>query len=154
MKLPQLSLRDLFWLVALVAMGCGWWVKHRQLMACSAERQKSEKLVEQISSSLCGNGGSLRWSDYNGKGWVVAMSFPEPEKHDEPDRIQDEFDSVLSSIYTNASLTDEQQLHQAKGVLTFATEHIRTYPEFFEPTEQRIKHLNVSFAVFFPDHSP
>jgi hypothetical protein len=31
MKLPQLSLRDLFWLVALVAMGCGWWVEHRRL---------------------------------------------------------------------------------------------------------------------------
>ena len=27
MKLPQLSLRDLFWLVALAAMGCGWWVE-------------------------------------------------------------------------------------------------------------------------------
>ena len=26
MKLPQLTLRDLFWLVALVALGCGWWV--------------------------------------------------------------------------------------------------------------------------------
>jgi hypothetical protein len=25
MKLPQLSLRELFLLVALVAMGCGWW---------------------------------------------------------------------------------------------------------------------------------
>jgi hypothetical protein len=24
MKLPRFSLRDLFWLVALVAMGCGW----------------------------------------------------------------------------------------------------------------------------------
>ena len=31
MKLPQLTLRDLFWLVALVAMGCGWWVDRRRL---------------------------------------------------------------------------------------------------------------------------
>src|SRR5687767_8019597 len=31
MKLPQLSLRELFLLVALVAMGCGWWVRERQL---------------------------------------------------------------------------------------------------------------------------
>jgi hypothetical protein len=30
MKLPQLSLRELFLLVALVAMGCGWWVEHWQ----------------------------------------------------------------------------------------------------------------------------
>jgi hypothetical protein len=29
--LPQLTLRDLFWLVALVAMGCGWWVEHSLL---------------------------------------------------------------------------------------------------------------------------
>ena len=30
MKLPQLHLRDLFWLVALVGMGCGWWVDRQQ----------------------------------------------------------------------------------------------------------------------------
>ena len=30
MKLPQLSLRELFLLVALVAMGCGWWVDRWQ----------------------------------------------------------------------------------------------------------------------------
>jgi hypothetical protein len=29
MKLPQVSLRELFLLVALAAMGCGWWVDHR-----------------------------------------------------------------------------------------------------------------------------
>jgi hypothetical protein len=29
MKLPQLSLRELFLLVALAAMGCGWWVDRR-----------------------------------------------------------------------------------------------------------------------------
>jgi hypothetical protein len=33
MKLPQLSLRDLFLLVALVAMGCGWWVHRSKLIA-------------------------------------------------------------------------------------------------------------------------
>jgi hypothetical protein len=26
MTLPTLNLRDLFWLVVLVAMGLGWWV--------------------------------------------------------------------------------------------------------------------------------
>jgi hypothetical protein len=31
MKLPQLSLRDLFWLAALVAMGCAWWMRERHL---------------------------------------------------------------------------------------------------------------------------
>ena len=33
MKLPQLSLRELFLLVALAAMGCGWWVREQQLAA-------------------------------------------------------------------------------------------------------------------------
>jgi hypothetical protein len=30
MKLPRLSLRELFLLVALAAMGCGWWVDRRR----------------------------------------------------------------------------------------------------------------------------
>jgi hypothetical protein len=30
MKLPQLSLRDLFWLVLIVALGLGWWQDHSQ----------------------------------------------------------------------------------------------------------------------------
>jgi hypothetical protein len=44
MKLPQLYLRDLFWLVALVAMGCGWWVertgkKHAESIAADSMGQ-------------------------------------------------------------------------------------------------------------------
>jgi hypothetical protein len=31
MKLPQHSFRELFLLVALVAVGCGWWVEHARL---------------------------------------------------------------------------------------------------------------------------
>jgi hypothetical protein len=37
MKLPQLSLRDLFWLVALIAMGCGWWVERCVRIAAESE---------------------------------------------------------------------------------------------------------------------
>ena len=29
MKLPQLHLGDLFWLVLVVALGLGWWIEHR-----------------------------------------------------------------------------------------------------------------------------
>src|SRR4051812_16794227 len=29
MKLPQLNIRDLFWLMLIVAMGCGWWLRCR-----------------------------------------------------------------------------------------------------------------------------
>ena len=34
MKLPKLHLRDLFWLVLVVALGCAWWLER--------ERQTSE----------------------------------------------------------------------------------------------------------------
>jgi hypothetical protein len=30
MKLPQLSLRELFLLVVIAVMGCGWWVDRRR----------------------------------------------------------------------------------------------------------------------------
>jgi hypothetical protein len=36
MKLPQLSLQELFLLVALVAMGCGWWVDRQKIAAREA----------------------------------------------------------------------------------------------------------------------
>lgn len=28
-RLPQLSLRDLFWLVLVAAVGCAWWVERK-----------------------------------------------------------------------------------------------------------------------------
>ena len=31
MKLPQLSLRELFLIVVIAAMGCGWWVERQRL---------------------------------------------------------------------------------------------------------------------------
>jgi hypothetical protein len=34
---PHLTLRDLFWLIALVAMGLGWWVDHRRGSALAGE---------------------------------------------------------------------------------------------------------------------
>lgn len=32
MKLPQLHLRDLFWLTVVVAFGCAWWIERRSLV--------------------------------------------------------------------------------------------------------------------------
>jgi hypothetical protein len=32
-KLPQVTLRELFLLVVIAAMGCGWWVEHQRLTA-------------------------------------------------------------------------------------------------------------------------
>jgi hypothetical protein len=48
----KLTLRDLFWLVALVAMGCGWWVARREAIDSQREAVKLRKdndwLREQI----------------------------------------------------------------------------------------------------------
>ena len=40
MKLPQLSLRELFLLVVIAAMGCGWWVERRRAAALQSEMTK------------------------------------------------------------------------------------------------------------------
>ena len=53
MKLPQLSLRELFLLVALVAMGCGWWVERteRQRLAGDLELHQLLDQVRALRSS-------------------------------------------------------------------------------------------------------
>ena len=45
MKLPQLSLRELFLLVALVAMGCGWWVERRRAVG-------SDRVAKELETEL------------------------------------------------------------------------------------------------------
>ena len=44
MKLPQLSLRELFLLVVIAAMGCGWWVDRGRLANALIERDREEAL--------------------------------------------------------------------------------------------------------------
>jgi hypothetical protein len=45
MKRLQLTLRDLFWLVLVVGMGCGWWVDRRSLQGqADWSHEKSEAL--------------------------------------------------------------------------------------------------------------
>lgn len=40
MKLPQLSLRDLFWFVLVCGILCGWWVNHR--LSLDLQQQRDE----------------------------------------------------------------------------------------------------------------
>ena len=50
MKLPQLSLRELFLLVAVVAMGCGWWRDQDRLSRerdSMREREKALQVAEE-----------------------------------------------------------------------------------------------------------
>ena len=54
-KLPKLTLRDLFWLVALVAMGCGWWVDRRSVAArAKLEINQAEQKAGQADSNSYG----------------------------------------------------------------------------------------------------
>lgn len=47
MKLPRFHLRDVFWLVLVVAMGLGWWLSDRNSKTLlDVERKKVEHLAE------------------------------------------------------------------------------------------------------------
>jgi len=46
MKLPQLALRDLFWLTALAAVCVAWWLDHRTLSIAAAPFLKGMRLLE------------------------------------------------------------------------------------------------------------
>ena len=45
MKLPQLHIRDLFWLVTVVALLCGWWFQQGQV--AEARRQLGQAQLGQ-----------------------------------------------------------------------------------------------------------
>ena len=53
MKLPQLSLREWFLLVALAALGCSCWLKHRQALSlenqCRTLRQECALVRERLN---------------------------------------------------------------------------------------------------------
>lgn len=45
MKLPQLSLRELFWLVLVCALALGWWLERRKALDIDRRREESEWLL-------------------------------------------------------------------------------------------------------------
>jgi hypothetical protein len=47
MKLPQLSLRELFLLVVIAAMGCGWWVERSVLLRQQRQLIRDNMLYRQ-----------------------------------------------------------------------------------------------------------
>jgi len=52
MKLPQLTLRDLFWLVLLVAMALGWWINQARLTNENKELEEALTPLEAYVTSL------------------------------------------------------------------------------------------------------
>lgn len=61
MKLPKLTLRDLFWLMALAAMGCGWWVERREYHARAAEAAQKAIQYEILEGFLNEQGWLVLW---------------------------------------------------------------------------------------------
>ena len=51
MKLPQLSLRELFWLVLVCALALGWWLDRGKLNAQLQEYQ-TEEAIRQIHEAI------------------------------------------------------------------------------------------------------
>lgn len=49
MKLPQLTLRELFLLVVIAAMGCGWW---RAELRAQAEAESVDALAKEMEKQL------------------------------------------------------------------------------------------------------
>lgn len=70
MKLPQLSLRELFLLVVIAAMGCGWWVDRRALSEWNASLKKELDALERIEV-LAPRGGGITQR-------TVIRSYPQP----------------------------------------------------------------------------
>jgi hypothetical protein len=71
MKLPHLTLRDWFWLVALVALGCGWWVDRTRLVAeywrmvestADSELFQIDRILS-LQGAIEAEGYQLQWSD-------------------------------------------------------------------------------------------
>lgn len=48
MKLPQLSLRDLLWLVVVAAVLCGWWQSDLLLNAARIEAEQKQAEAEAL----------------------------------------------------------------------------------------------------------
>lgn len=52
MKLPQLSLRELFWLVLVSAIASAWWLDHRRL---ASQIEDLEETIFSISPARSGD---------------------------------------------------------------------------------------------------
>jgi hypothetical protein len=66
----KLTLRELFPLVALVAMGCGWWVERLHLLhALAGKNDEINRLVEGINRYSSTYGGKLVGADIYPVDW-------------------------------------------------------------------------------------
>ena len=52
----KFSLRDLFWLVALVAIGCGWWVEHAKAISLAGRVELYIENIQLLAACLRNQG--------------------------------------------------------------------------------------------------
>jgi hypothetical protein len=82
MKLPQLSLRDLFWLVTLAAMGCGWWMDRWRLSSdreiCRSQYEAAQSTEFEQDHAAAAKGFQFQPSKKGGLEMVRNPRFPGP----------------------------------------------------------------------------
>ena len=61
MKLPQLSLRELFLLVVIAAMGCGWWVERAGFISRLHEAEAWKAGAGALQELVERKGWSVNW---------------------------------------------------------------------------------------------
>lgn len=76
MKLPQLSLRDLFWLVLVSAMGLGWWLNRKALVTAS---DRHEFDIRVMKATLESAGYVVYRNDLGGLGIEPSNRMRDPE---------------------------------------------------------------------------
>jgi hypothetical protein len=72
----KLTLRELFLLVALVAMGCGWWVRERQLAADMKANARWKFRADLLAELWRSVGGEIEWTDEGGEKWSRPEGMP------------------------------------------------------------------------------
>jgi len=68
MKLPQLTLRDLFWLVLVVGMGVGWWL---ETMRHRRREQELTNDARAFAYFVLAYGGGMGRDDGSAQSWRI-----------------------------------------------------------------------------------
>lgn len=79
MKLPRFTLRELFLLVVIAAMGCGWWADRTVLSQSSRNAKQFEDIAHELSEAIDKMGGTaIYWYDEHGNDFGVQVVPPLP----------------------------------------------------------------------------
>ena len=102
MKLPRFTLRELFLLVVIAAMGCGWWVERQNTQAAIEVERLQAKTWRDNAVGLQffierEHGRTVKWDEGTPTPFVSSVITP-TETGMEIYRIPRETDEVLSGM--------------------------------------------------------